>query len=115
MSTVTQQRIEEVAAYFNRNIYEESFGGKDRGRFLIDRKQMRDLLGTSKLHDSTLSKLYVACLDEDIIMIDLDDVFAFIEAKMVRKYRKAPVRITNQYIPDESSDDDISDEEEEED
>lgn len=114
MAAVTQQRIDEVAEYLNRNIYEESFGGKDRGRFLIDRKQMRDLLGTSKLHDSTISKLYTACLDEGIIMIDLDEVFAFIEAKMVRKYRKAPVRVTNEYLPPElSDDDDLFDEEEE--
>lgn len=34
---------------------------------------------------------------------------------MVRKYRKAPVRITNQYLPNESSDDDSFDEEEDDD
>jgi len=113
MATVTQEKIQEVAECLNRNIYEEGFGGKDRGRFLIDRKQVRDLLGTSKLHDSTLTKLYAACLDEGIIMIDLDEVFAFIEAKMVRKYRKAPVRITNKYLPIESSGDDQFDEEDE--
>lgn len=113
MAAVTQQRIDEVAEHLNCDIYEESFGGKERGRFLIDRKQMRDLLGTSKLHDSTLSKLYTACLDEGIIMIDLDEVFAFIEARMVRKYRKAPVRVTDQYLYELSSDDDLLDEEEE--
>ncbi|EOZ3049306.1 hypothetical protein L8O44_19245 [Enterobacter roggenkampii] len=110
---VTQQRINEVAHIMNVEIYEEAFGGKARGRFLIDRKQMRDLLGTSKLHDTTLAKLYVACLDEGIVMIDLDEVFAFIEAKMVRKYRKAPVRITDKFVPPNESDDDLMEEEEE--
>lgn len=112
---VTQQRIEEVAHILNVEIYEESFGGKQRGRFLIDREQMRDLLGTSKLFESTLAKLYVACLDEGIVMIDLDGVFAFVEANLVAKYRKAPVRITNKYIPVEDEDESVAEEEEEDD
>lgn len=110
---VTQQRIDEVARIMNVEIYEENFGGKARGRFLIDRKQMRDLLGTSKLHDSTIAKLYLACLDQDIVMIDLDEVFAFIEAKLVRKYRKAPVRVTDQFVPPQISEEDLGEEEEE--
>lgn len=111
---VTQARIDEVADILNREIYEASFGGKTRGRFIIDREQMRGLLGTSKLHEITLVKLYVACLDVDLVMIDLDGVFAFIEAGLVRKYRKAPVRITkaferktslNEHALDEDEDD----------
>ncbi|MBN7767343.1 hypothetical protein [Pectobacterium brasiliense] len=108
---VTQERIDRVADILNEDIYEESFGGKPRGRFLIDREQMRDLLGTSKLHDSTLAKLYVACLDVGLIMIDLDGVFAFIEAQLVRKYRKAPVRITKIYEPEQQEDGLLLDEE----
>jgi hypothetical protein len=42
-----------------------------------------------------------------------DEVFAFIEAKMVRKYRKAPVRITDKFVPPNESDDDLMEEEEE--
>lgn len=95
---VTQARIDQVAHDLYVEIYETQFGGKSRGRFLIDREQMRDLLGTSKLHETTLAKLYVACLDIDLIMIDLDGVFAFIEAGLVRKYRKVPVRVTQKFV-----------------
>ncbi|MEQ0583841.1 hypothetical protein PANTOEA_19740 [Pantoea dispersa] len=94
---VSQERIEEVADLLYRKIYETPFGGKARGRFIIDREQMRELLGTSMLREVTLDKLYIACLDTDLIMINLDGVFAFIEADLVRKYRKAPVRVTKEF------------------
>ncbi|WFL67439.1 hypothetical protein [Pantoea sp. X85] len=109
---VTQERIDEVADILNREIYEATFGGKTRGRFIIDREQMRDLLGTSKLHETTLAKLYVACLDIDLVMIDLDGVFAFIEAGLVRKYRKAPVRVTKAFECNKNQNVDAFDEDE---
>jgi len=109
-----KSRIKAVAEKLYVEIYEEEFGGKDRGRFIIDREQLKRLLGVKRLHDSTLLKLTDACLEEKLVLIDMDDKIGFAEATYVEKWRKLPERLAKDHsleLDAEFDDDDDDDEE----
>lgn len=90
MSKKLNKRIEAVAKWLYENAYESTFGGKSRGKFQITRKGVKDLLGLKRLHPSTVRKLTDACLVQGLVVIDVDDSFAFAETEFVSKWRKLP-------------------------
>lgn len=114
----TEERVEAVAYTLWFNAYEAEFGGKDRGRFLVSRNDLKGMLGVFRLHGTTISKLTDACGELGLVVIDMDDTFAFVEKNFVSKWRKLPSRLASEYAnelePDEDEVDAESDEEEEE-
>lgn len=108
-------RIAAVARLLAKEIYEAEFAGKERGRFIVDRHQLKGLLGEPRLHDVTLARLSNACLKRGLVLIDLDDKIGFAEAAYVEKWRKLPDRLFSEYVnelaaDDEDEDDDSDDE-----
>lgn len=103
-------RIELVAQKLYRDFYETPFGGKPRGRFLIDRENLKRLLGVTRLRPETINELSDACLAQGagLAMIDLDDLFAFCERIYLEKWRRIPQRLIDECAdelnPDEQSD-----------
>ena len=91
-------RILEVAELFREKIYNAEFAGKERGRFVIERDQLKHLLGSPRLHDRVLTELTDACLDLGLVLIDMDDVFGIAEAVYVEKWRKLPERLLKEYV-----------------
>jgi len=102
-------KIEEVAELLYIQVYEAEFGGKTRGRFIVDRGHLKDLLGVKRLHNSTLLRLTDACLEEGLVLIDMDDRIGFAESRYVEKWRKVPDRLVTQYVSELNDDDDDDD------
>lgn len=93
-----EERVEKVAEVLYVNLYEASFGGKTRGRFLVSREDLKKLLGVKRLHPSTLEKLIDACLELGLVVIDMESSFGFAESNFVEKWRKAPTRLVDDEI-----------------
>ena len=83
-------RIGLVAAALKKQIYTETYGGKSRGKFLLSRESLKELLGLSRLSQALIEELTTQCLNIGLTVIDMDDSFAFAEKRFVRNWRKAP-------------------------
>lgn len=117
MAAVTPERIERVAHFLWRNVYEKSFRGKSRGRFLVTREQLKTALNVQKLHGSTIELLQEEALQTGLVIIDLDDVFVCVETKVLRGYRRPPgevfERLCREMFPeDAASNEDVAEEDE---
>ncbi len=87
-------------------IYEEKFGGKNRGRFQISRSQFRRLGGRKNLRDAFIDEVAEQCLELGYILITIGDTIAIIEENIVLNYRNVPKSILKSYIEEEDEDDD---------
>lgn len=90
MSSVSEEKIREVAGKLLTDVYEENFRGKDRGRFCLTRGQLKSALCTSRLHATTIERLQDEALSLGLVIIDLDDLFPCVEVRVIRKYRRPP-------------------------
>ncbi len=111
-------RIEDVARLLYIMVYEAEFGGKSRGKFLVDREQLKALLDVKRLHPPTLMRLADECLERGLVLIDMDDKIGFAELNYIENWRKLPTRLLNEYVSemysedaedDEDSDDEMED------
>lgn len=109
------ERIEEVARLLYYQAYECDFGGKSRGKFVIDREQLKELLKLKRLHAPTLTRFADECLEWGLVLIDMDDKIGFAEVRYVENWRKLPSRLLEEYVSDLSGGDDDESEDEEED
>ena len=89
--------IPKVAELLEKQIYETPFGGKTRGKFLISRDGLKDLLGVARLTTSILDELVDECLNRNIAFIDLDDCFAVVDEGFVRNFRKVPNSLVREF------------------
>lgn len=106
--------VEEVADLLYGEAYEAEFGGKKRGRFLVDRFDLKSMLGVARLHPEAVQQLADACLDRGLVVIDCDDMYAFVELEFLTKWRKLPTRLVEAYT-DKLSESEGNDEAAEED
>lgn len=104
MPTVTDAKIREVARKLRRELYQEPFRGKERGRFCLTREQLRIALDTERLHPPTIERLQDEAMTYGLIIIDLDDAFPCIEARVARKYRRPPADVFKKFFPEPSND-----------
>lgn len=113
MAAVTPERLGKVAHMLWAEVYEMKFRGKDRGRFVLTREQVKAALGVERLHASTIQALQDAALSRGLVIVDLDDVFPCIETGVIRQYRRPPTdiftRILRETFP-EDLEEDVSDE-----
>lgn len=79
-------------------LYEQEFGGKERGRFKIARSSLRRLMGNKRLRDSAISEIADAALDAGYILIDLGDYFAVVEEAVMLNYRPVPKSVLAQVL-----------------
>jgi hypothetical protein len=111
------ERIEAVAKLLYYEAYEADFGGKTRGKFLVDREQLKQLLDLKRLHPPTLMKFADECLEWGIVLTDMDEKIGFAEVRYVENWRKLPSRLIEEYVSSmysengESSDDEEEEEE----
>ncbi|WP_133123434.1 hypothetical protein, partial [Methylobacterium frigidaeris] len=98
MTTVTPERLRLAAHMLWEGIYEAEFRGKERGRFLLTRAQLKKVLNVERLHGTTIQSFQDAALELGLIIIDLDDVFPCIETRMARRYRRPPTALLNRHL-----------------
>ncbi|PBK51307.1 hypothetical protein C6380_05165 [Pseudomonas syringae pv. actinidiae] len=91
-------RIELVAAALRKRIYSETFGGKARGKFLLSRDSLKELLGVSRLSGSMLEAFTTECLNRGLTVIDMDESFAFAEQRFVKNWRKVPNAVVRKFV-----------------
>ena len=106
--------ITTVAKTLSEDIYQANFRGKKRGRFCLTRDQVRRALGVKRLHASTIAKLQDAALEHGLVIVDLDDLFPCIETGRLRRLRRPPAAIFEEFFSesdDSESDDSESDDE----
>jgi len=90
-------------------LYENTFGGKSRGRYQITRSGFTALAGRKKLQDSFIYKVIDAALDLDYIVVDLGDYLVIIEVSVTENYRQVPKSIIKEIISQDEEDDDEED------
>ena len=105
MSFTSDEDLAAIALKLKKRIYETPFRGKDRGRFALTRGQMRQALGVARLHASSISRLQDKCLENGIVLIDLDDLFPCIATNVIRKYRRPPKAIFGVEFPESGESD----------
>lgn len=70
-------------------LYERAFGGKERGRYRIAGKVLRELLGRRRLYEDDIKMLSRALYQRGFILIDLDSFFVVVSAGTFTNYRRA--------------------------
>lgn len=89
---MTYEEAEKVASKI-KTIYESRFGGKDKGRFLLSRSQLRQLAGMKRLEDTTKDLIVEAAYEAGYVVTDLGDDFAVIDEDVMHRFRKVPERL----------------------
>lgn len=101
------ERLDKIAHTLWADIYETSFGGRDRGAFRISRRQLADRLGGQYLDPVTLLSLKAAAAETGLIMVDAGNGFACIELRAVDALRRVPNSVLREaFAP---ADDDLDD------
>ncbi|QTD32705.1 hypothetical protein [Pseudomonas fluorescens] len=90
-------RIGLVATALRKQIYTETFGGKARGKFLLSRESLKELLGVSRLSTAAIEAFTTQCLNRGLTVVDMDDSFAFAEKRFVKNWRKVPNNIVRKF------------------
>ena len=69
-------------------LYEEKFGGKERGRYRIAMKQMRMLTGRRRVPGEYIQKLGEELFELGYVLIDLETFFVVLAQRTFRSYRR---------------------------
>jgi len=91
--------------------YEKHFGGKTRGRFTISRILLRELSKRGHLEE-ILHRLINLSYMKGFLLLDLGDIFGFIDLNLCKNWRQIPRSILSDTF---SEDDDNSDDSEDDD
>jgi len=79
--------IEESANHLSR-LYSEEFGGKERGRFRISAKLVRQLAGRRRLYEDDICLLGRAMIERGYVLIDMDTFFVILSSNTFVNYRR---------------------------
>lgn len=76
-----------VAAALAR-LYEESFGGKERGRYRISTKFLRQIAGRKRLYAEEIEAIGRALFERGFVLIDLESFVVVLSQKTFDSYRR---------------------------
>ena len=82
-------------------LYEQKFGGKERGRYRIAMKQMRALTGRKRVPPEVLHRISEELFELGYVLIDLETFFVVLAQSTFRSYR----RVSDTSIPAMSAED----------
>lgn len=80
----TERRIAERLA----ELYEQKFGGKQRGRYRLSMKQMRVLTGRRRVPGDTIRRIAEELFELGYVLIDLETFFVILAQGTFRSYRR---------------------------
>ncbi|MDH3440082.1 MAG: hypothetical protein OEM63_04985 [Gammaproteobacteria bacterium] len=69
-------------------MYEQPFGGKQKGRYRIAMKLMRRLAGRRRLYENDIQEIARALLERGYVLIDMDNFFVVMSANSFVNYRR---------------------------
>ncbi len=69
-------------------LYEQEFGGKDRGRYRISLKLFQELAGRRRLYSDDIQRIGRALFERGYVMIDMESFFAVLSQKTLTSYRR---------------------------
>jgi hypothetical protein len=69
-------------------LYEESFGGKERGRYRISTKFLRQITGRKRLYAEEMDAIGRALFERDLVLIDLERFVVVLSQKTFDSYRR---------------------------
>ncbi|MDJ0949381.1 MAG: hypothetical protein QNJ94_10705 [Alphaproteobacteria bacterium] len=69
-------------------LYEEGFGGKERGRYRISMKHMRALTGRRRVTGEVVQKIGEELFELGFVLIDLETFFVVLAQRTFRSYRR---------------------------
>jgi hypothetical protein len=70
-------------------LYSEKFGGKDRGRYRVAARAIRDAAGRRRLYENDVQALARAMVERGYVLIDMDTFFVVMSANAFLNYRRA--------------------------
>ena len=70
------------------SMYEQPFGGKQKGRYRIAIKLMRQLAGRRRLYVDDVQSIARELLERGYILIDMDSFFVIMSANSFVNYRR---------------------------
>jgi hypothetical protein len=75
-----------------RSLYDLSFSSKRRGRFVLTREQLGQMLAVKKLHEVTVSDLQTEALEqEDLVFAELgNQLYGVVDAAVAARWRRIP-------------------------
>jgi hypothetical protein len=88
----------EYAAKAIAKIYEDKFGGKKRGRFLMPGPYMRMLAGLKTLETDDVRMIQKEAHRLGYIVMDIGDHFSVIEESIMVNYRGVPKSVMSKYV-----------------
>ncbi len=74
-------------------LYEQSFGGKLRGRYRISSKLLQTLAGRRRLYEDEIKFISRALLEQGYVLIDMDSYYSVLSAGTVSSYRRVNAEI----------------------
>jgi len=78
-----------VAADRLAELYSKPFGGKEKGRFRIPAKLLRQMTGRRRLYEDDARDLTRAMLERGYVLLDMDGYFVVMSANTFVNYRRA--------------------------
>ena len=69
-------------------LYEQTFGGKPRGRYRVPLKLVRQLMGRRRLYEDDIRDLARALVERGFVLIDLDSFFVVMSVNSFVNYRR---------------------------
>ena len=93
MANKTPDEIAEILS----QIYEEGFGGKERGRYRISRSNLRTLSGRKRLEDSIIDSVIDSTYEKGLVVTDLGDEFSVIHEGVMHNYRRVSRKLVSQH------------------
>ena len=79
-----------VAADRLAQLYDEQFGGKERGRYRISAKLLRALADRRRLYEDDIRKLARALFERGYVLIDMDSFYVVMSSNSFVNYRRSP-------------------------
>jgi hypothetical protein len=71
------------------DLYERPFGGKQKGRYRIAAKLVRQIAGRRRLYEDDIRDLTRAMLERGYVLIDMESFFVILSANTFVNYRRA--------------------------
>ncbi|MBW8640194.1 hypothetical protein K1W69_23575 [Hoeflea sp. WL0058] len=70
-------------------LYERKFGGKDKGRYRISVRLVREAAGRNRLYEDDVKMLTRSMLEKGFVLIDMDSFFVVMGMNSFVNYRRA--------------------------
>ncbi|MFN3172305.1 MAG: hypothetical protein ACE37E_16580 [Hyphomicrobiales bacterium] len=74
-------------------LYGESFGGKQNGRYRIPSKLVAEMAGRRRLYEDDIKQLTRALLEEGFVLVDMETFYVILSAKTFTNYRRANAEV----------------------